>query len=1097
MDIKPGDTVFLPMVEGPVRIDVVQRVGEKFRIIYTDKSGSVGQAMISSEDASRIKPAGELLTWEGDAKKAFLSMEERRYRFAYMYDPLMAMSTSKVDPLPHQIDAVYGKILNFPRIRFLLADDPGAGKTIMAGLVIKELKMRGLANRILIVVPGHLKYQWLYELQERFGETFTIVDRKFMDSKPLENVWMLEKNIITSIDFAKQPDILKNLSHARFDLVIVDEAHKMSADEKSETARYKLGKKLSEISEHMLFLTATPHNGNDEMFRRFIALLRPDYAEDIEMLRKILNSRDNDIYLRRMKENLKDIYGRKLFKDRFVKTTTYNLSDEEMDLYDDLTRYIKDQYNKAISMAERKRRNISFAMSILQRRMASSLLALRESLKRRFEKLNKIKDAIDKKVSVKQEDQYLDPWDDYDENEQLEIEDYLLSLTASANRRELENEIFHLKRLISKTEDLMRRDVETKLEKLKEIMDELDEKSPGEKLIIFTESRDTMRYLQKRLESWGYSVVVIHGGMKMDERREAVSEFRHNARVLVATEAAGEGINLQFCHLMINYDIPWNPNRLEQRIGRIHRYGQKRDVFVINLVAGNTIEGRILERLVDKLESIRKSLGDVVFDVVSQILNEKDIRKIIEEVIREEKSAVDAAEEVELMVEEAKKYREMLDRSLARSMINYELFESLEKKAEENRMVPAYLEKFFIMVFEMAGWENRIKKIGKGTYSVKVPRELQEIGEESQFRLNYGYLMKEYPRVTFDKKIANEDDLCELVSLGHPLFEAVLEYVKRNYMSHLEKGASFLDPSGRFNGYMAIYEVSIKDKSGKVVGKRLFTVFVPDSGEPFEINPAILWDMKPDPSPRPSGPGRKDLENVSIGIAIESISKYKEELLEQRRKDKEILEKYVETSIRKRISEEERKYFDYLDRKKAGENMDIAIRQAEERIDDYRKKLENLRKRIDSMLELREEPPVFIGAIRITPLSVDEPDKERIEKAGMEFVMKYEREHGREPEDVSGNPALGFDIRSVSRDPERPETRYIEVKAKAGKGPVLMTPNEWMKASMLKENYWLYVVFNALDKPELKTIRDPANNLKAREIVDVVRYEIPVEEIEG
>jgi superfamily II DNA or RNA helicase len=299
------------------------------------------------------------------------------------------MNASKVDPLPHQIEAVYADVLKLPRIRFLIADDPGAGKTIMAGLILKELKLRNLAKRILIVVPGHLKDQWRRELKERFEESFVVTDRGLIDAYYAENVWDRENQIITSIDFAKREDILPSLASSRFDLIIVDEAHKMSAyrygDKSVKTNSYRLGEILSRSTDHLLFLTATPHKGDPENFRLFLDLLEPGFFATNELLQESIRNKDNPLFIRRIKEDLKDFEGKPLFLPRHVVTVGFRLSDDEKVLYNDVSRYVKEQYNKAL-MSE-KRRNVAFALIILQRRLASSTYAILKSLERRKKRL--------------------------------------------------------------------------------------------------------------------------------------------------------------------------------------------------------------------------------------------------------------------------------------------------------------------------------------------------------------------------------------------------------------------------------------------------------------------------------------------------------------------------------------------------------------------------------------------------------------------------------------------------------------------------------------------------------------------------------------
>lgn len=563
MEIRSGIVIQSSLFPEPVKIEKVEEFGDFVRIVgATIDSNQHIDRIIPKDEISKLKAFTYNMDFSANPEDVFLGLEAYRFRLASLFDPILAMNVSRVDPLPHQIEAVYGYALKLPRIRFLIADDPGAGKTIMAGLIIKELKLRGLARRILIVVPGHLKDQWRRELKEKFSENFVTVDRHTMDAHFGENVWERENQIITSMDFAKQEHVLNSLSSVHWDLVIVDEAHKMAAyrygEKISKTARYKLGEVLSRTSEHLLFLTATPHKGDPENFRLFLDLLEPGFFASQSMLMESIKNRDNPLFIRRLKEDLRDFEGRPLFLPRHVKTIKFNITDEERELYNELSKYVITQYNKAL-MSDKKR-NVAFALIILQRRMASSIYALKRSLERRKRRLEEIlRNGIEREVKPVD----IEEVDDYEEEERWRIEQEWESLSVAETREELEKEIKTIEKLIEKADEIIRKESEVKLKKLKELMESGELKN--QKILIFTESRDTLDYLYDKIRSWGYSVNYIHGGMELEDRIKAEKEFKHNTQVMVATEAAGEGINLQFCNIMINYDIPWNPNRLEQR----------------------------------------------------------------------------------------------------------------------------------------------------------------------------------------------------------------------------------------------------------------------------------------------------------------------------------------------------------------------------------------------------------------------------------------------------------------------------------------------------------------------------------------------------
>ena len=568
----------------------------------------------------------------------FLLIEAHRIRLAYQFDPQLAVSVSQVDPLPHQIEAVYHYVLNSPRIRFLIADDPGAGKTIMAGLILKELEYRRLVRRVLIVAPGHLKYQWQREMKERFHEPFTIVDRGLMRAAWGENVWEEHDRAIASLDFIKQEDIRTTLSNVRWDLVIVDEAHKMSATaypdrdrvKVDKTQRYQVGEILSRQAEHLLFLTATPHRGDEENFRLFLDLLRPGFFAQAELLKESIESKDNPVFVRRLKEDMRRFDGSAIFPPRHVHTVPFRLTADEAALYNGVTRYVQDYFDRA-----KENRSISFALMILQRRLTSSTHAIYESLKRRKARLEELLTLPDK---IRQDEDYLrlrsitpEELEDMEEEDRERIEERLVHLTIAQNIDDVQAEIAQLERLIDQAEQVRRQEIESKLVGLRDhVLTNLGDR----KLLIFTEFRDTVDYLVEKLRAWGYQVIAIHGQMGMDARIAAEHTFQHEAQIMVATEAAGEGINLQFCSLMVNYDIPWNPNRLEQRMGRIHRYGQNCEVHVWNLITRDTREGQILDRLFEKMGRMREALGsDRVFDIIGEIIPGARLDELLREAI--------------------------------------------------------------------------------------------------------------------------------------------------------------------------------------------------------------------------------------------------------------------------------------------------------------------------------------------------------------------------------------------------------------------------------------------------------------------------------
>ncbi len=1108
ISINKGDIIKSPLWPETVEVKLVEQTGNYIHLIgITTNTYSTVDQLIPENEAAKLTILSTDNLFSEESWKVFLALENIRYRNASLYDPLLAMNTSKIDPLPHQIEAVYGYILKLPRIRFLIADDPGAGKTIMAGLIIKELKLRKLISRVLIVCPGHLKDQWVRELDEKFKEKFVSIGRGFLNTFYAENVWLRENNIITSMDFIKQDEISPSLAAITFDLIIVDEAHKMSAymygDKIDKTARYKLGEILSKISDHLIFLTATPHKGDPENFRLFLDLLEPGFFATPEMVSQSIQNKDNPLFIRRIKEDLKDFEGKPLFLPRNVITKTFNLgthSLQEKDLYNDLSRYIENQYN--LAMQKDKKRNIAFALVILQRRMASSIYALLKSLGRRRERLSDLISETPQKIdSTMQVSFNLEDTEELSEEERWKEEEIWESLSVAENKEELKKEIAELDKLIVQAKNIINSEQEIKLSELKKSLKELEAKFSqprDKKIIIFTESKDTLDYLEKKIREWGYSVNVIHGGMKLEERVDAEKVFKNETQILVATEAAGEGINLQFCHLMINYDIPWNPNRLEQRMGRIHRYGQDKEVFIFNLVAEDTREGRVLTRLFQKLDEIRKALGsDKVFDCLGEVLLNENLSQLLIDAASNSRNIDEILKDIDIVVDEEyiSKVKENLGESLATHFIDYTRIEEMEKQARENRLIPEYTENFFKKAFIKA--EGKIKELENNFISIEqIPYEIRKIADSDIFKKNFGSLPRRYPKVTFDKEIAFKNQDAEFISFGHPLFEALMQWIENNFSKCLYNGATFKDPDGIKDGYIIFYEGEIKDGLGRVAGKRLFSFYVPinENLDIIKISPSVIWDLAESTSPRKENTNIKSIKEKTTNLAIESLEIYKDELLKERKRQSEIKQKYGLKSLDYFILKLDGELITLYQRKENGEKVDIVISNKEERKKVYEGAKSALEKEILQEQNLTMSMPRFIGIIRVIPEEKPSPEMksdEEIEKIGMQIAIEYEKRHNRIPEDVSLQN-LGFDIRSTDK---QNHTRYIEVKARCQEGNISLTQNEWFKANRFGDDYYLYIIFNAPTNPKLNIIKNPAKNLNVIEKIETVRFIIEYSEV--
>lgn len=1072
--------------------------------------------MISGAQLDQINVVDtNTFAYTSNSEDFFFWIEANILRLAYQFDPLLAVNVSQVDPLPHQIEAVYSYALRDPKIRFLIADDAGAGKTIMAGLIIKELQYRNLVKNILIVAPGHLKYQWQREMKSKFGTNFTLVNRSLMESNWGQNIWETHNCCVASIDFLKQDDIAQKLRASSWDLVVVDEAHKMSASgyatrkgpKVEKTKRYKVGEILSEIATHLLFLTATPHRGDEENFRLFLDLLRPGFFSKTDLLMESIKKGENPLFVRRLKEDMKDFKGNNLFTPRHVNTVNFPLTDDEKELYRAVTTYVKDYFDRA-----KDNRSITFAMMILQRRLTSSTHAILRSLERRKARLEELLELPDK---IKQDTDYErlkhiseEELEDMDEADRWKIEEKLMHLTLAQNLDEVKVEIEKVEELIDFAKAVREMEVESKLVKLR---DDVLANIGDRKLLIFTEFKDTLDYLVEKLTSWGYKVNTIHGSMKMDARIEAEHRFKNETQIMVATEAAGEGINLQFCSLMVNYDIPWNPNRLEQRMGRIHRYGQDKEVFIYNMVSKDTREGQILDRLFDKLAAMREALGsDRVFDVIGAVIPGSTLEEIIRDAITGQRRMEEIYEIVDEInpAELKKKMDQIFMTSLATRHIDYAGITRNVQEADENRLMPEYIQDYFLRAFKRFGGEY---KEDGDTYRIKsVPFELRKLNEDYDFQSRYGRVERKYAKITFDKVAAKAHASYEYVAPGHPLLEAVNQNAIDS-MGHADAVAVFGDETNVMDGVVWFIESELTDGLGAIAGKRIFCVYQNMKGELRKMNPSVIWDIAPvddvmlNESMKRMLNKKREIEEY---VVTEIMFPYREEIEARRTKESEIKRKYGLRSLEFLLQESNDKLLHYQQQEQEeGKDMKIAIFNEERRKEDLEDKRKKLVDEIELEKQLTVSEPKIIGAAAVIPMNrikqvpeeggVDMKPDARIEQVGMDVSMVYEKDNGWSPEDVH-TENHGFDIRSIkySEDGDLEDIRYIEVKARAQEGGVRISANEWKKAKRFQDKFWLYVVTSAgTSQPNLVRIQNPAKTFTVDEDIYATGYVIPKDKL--
>jgi superfamily II DNA or RNA helicase len=1130
--IKPGVVLRGPLFPEPVQVLVVTPLGDAVKVIGKGlDSGKVHEPVLSAEQVAKLVASPEQLPYDGDTLRFRLGVEALRLALAYEYDPYFSLSIARVDPLPHQLEAVYDHFVKLPRIRFLLADDPGAGKTIMAGLLLKELKIRGLVKRTLIVTPANLTFQWQRELKDKFRESFEIVRGDVLRANYGTNPWQEKNQVLASVSWVSRiDDARESLLRSTWDLIIVDEAHKMSASSADhKTLAYVLGESLSTMTDHFLLMTATPHKGDPEHFCLFLRLLDADVYADVKSLEEAMQRNSAPFYLRRTKEALVSFPDpdtgqvKKLFTKRIVQTVPFQIDSDEWDFYDALTRYVEDQSIKAQAANATTGRAVGFTMAMLQRRLASSVYAARRSLERMREKRQHI---LEDPQAYRQEQiakKLPEDFDDLPDDEQQEILSQLEEVVASVDPAALREEIIQLTRLIDQARVLEQREVETKLNRLRDVISSQGVfQDPATKLLVFTEHKDTLDYLVDRLTHWGLNVTQIHGGMKIGDRdmpgtrlhAERIFRDRDGAQVMVATEAAGEGINLQFCWLMINYDIPWNPTRLEQRMGRIHRYGQEKDCLIFNFVASNTREGRVMEKLFERIEAIEDDLDPgrtgKVFNVLGDIFPANQLEKMIRDMYlhnqTEETIKSRIVEEVD-----TERFRQITDSTLeglARKELNLSAIVGKSAEAKERRLVPEVIEDFFTHAGPVIGLLPKESVAGSHVYRVgRVPRHLWPMGDRLEPR--FGKLGKEYKQIVFDKALLAKDATSEWVTPGHPLFETVRQTLWDEVREDLMRGTVFFDLHSAEPYHLDVFSASIKDGLANELHRRLFVVQSFPDGRLAVKQPTIFLDLATAPKgtvvPAPDGLPNPDQREHAL--VEQCLNAFLAEVAAQRCREAETIRRHVEISLNELIHRQNMTLALLVEQQQAGDRSpQLAgnISQCETRLDELNSRRER------RLADLERECQCAIGDIqcighawvlphpeRSSPGLAPMVRDEEIERIAVLAAIAHEEAQGRVVESVEAQNR-GFDLISRRPHPEDPATaidvRFIEVKGRAAVGEIALTENEYKTSERLKRDYWLYAVFNCASAPQVHAIRNPAR-LGWKPIVKVEHYAVKPDDI--
>ena len=917
--LQPGRVLTGPLFSEPMRIETVRPGGVDTWVVGLVglRSERFRNVTLATEDLESLRFQDAACSYDGEGRLLRLGIQAYSLGISYEFDPYFGLSISRVDPLPHQLEAVYDYLLKLARVRFLLADDAGAGKTIMAGLLIRELKLRGLAERILVVCPANLAFQWQRELKEKFDERFLVLRGGDIRDQFGVNQWLENDRIITSLDLAKRTEILPGLRQVHWDLVIVDEAHRMSwSPPARKTARYALGELIRDTSDHLLMLTATPHKGDAANFTLFLQLLDEDAYADVKSIREAMNRGRAPFYLRRTKEAMVHFPERqpdgtwaaaKIFTKRITHTADFTIDGDEFELYRDVTRFVKAQSARAAAQGDDPRaRAVGFLMSLYQRRLASSTHAMRRSLENRVRRL-------DEGLRRAQQMAHLAPLDlpDADDLEEMEdsererIEDLIAAVTLAQNADQVREEISELRALAVQAEAVEEAGCEAKLSHLNDLLHREGFFSDHQqRLLIFTEFRDTLNYLMDTLRKWGFQVGCIHGGMGIGSRDEpgtrihTEQQFRNgDIQILVATEAAGEGINLQCCHILFNYDIPWNPNRLEQRMGRIHRYGQQFDCLIFNFVATNTIEGRVLQRLLDKLQAIRDALDDdAVFNVVGEVLPAAHIERVLRDYYAGKLGDADLEDRILHDVDD-ERFRAICQNALeglASKKLNLEMLIERRARAQERRVVPETIDRF---MRESADYVPvTLKPVGDLPHTFDPPRTppvLRRYETEDDWKLPP--LSNRYPRCSTDRETAERENL-EWVTPGHPLFEAMRRHTLLRSRVDLAKGACFHSLTHDQPARLDFYRARVVDGLGQVFHERLFAVELREDGRCAVQEPGSIGDLTPAPPPDLLPPVAS-LPEATDWLHEQALRPFLDEVRAERQDEVDRIASHVELSL--------------------------------------------------------------------------------------------------------------------------------------------------------------------------------------------------------
>lgn len=954
-------------------------------------------------------------------RQELMDLALRALRIDHMFrnTPCVQASGAKIDALPHQISALryaLDQALKLGSVRLMIADDVGLGKTVIAGMIMKELQLRGRIRRILVVVPKSLLLQWERELRDKF-EMDPFVVRSKNDLKDVRD----RDLVVVSLGLVKRHRNLNELGLG-WDMVVFDEAHNLTVRELGGNVRktkgYEAAEKLAGLAPNVLLLTATPHHGKPVDFRYRLRLLDPNVPLEKD---SPISSFVSRYVIRRLREEAVDFNGKRLIPDRESLTILVDFSPEEKLAYERLLEYVKEYYN-LYKITGKK--SYGFLAAVLQKRASSSIYALRESLVRRKNKLEGLRNNPHA-VNVEEFERRLKRAEESSEDlERLEG----AAIEEVVDTSGLEREIAFLDALIKTCNSALGHD--SKMMKLREKLEKLlvDQES---KVIVFTQYRDTLNHLFDGLHGSISGIVELHGKMGIDERLNKEREFLERGRVLLATDVASEGLNLQMANFVVNYDIPWNPTKLDQRIGRVHRYGQKRKVVALNMLVNDTIDNRVYDVLMKKLENIREELGPV-FNYLGILIDEADIERAVEMAIETgsiEKAVEEVYTAIDLRNRGLKELEDLLDKNRIR-------IPESDPRCPEGELIE----------------ESDVRELVLGALSVLDPKSFEYSNEVFTLRYVPHELTADAGNLapfkgTFSRETASRSGGgLEYVGVEHPLVRSVINYLKDAFSS---PGGVKLEAENKYTkGWLwlvmvrgEVPEVPLDpddpNRKRDLSEEKLVAILEDEvRGSTRVLRPSAVESLfvvreLEEAKPHPPGP---------VEMAKDEINGDLKKILEQLRDD-----------IVSRITDE----INRLDKLATENSLSLMEKQKYEgKMHERFSKSSEIMNRFNTLIKDGPKWTVEeLAVVRLFPYGYSELGLEFAEqlldegRKGEEIVIECEKKKGAKVEDLRDKFTAGVDLVSYRED----GARLIEVKTTKGDhGKIYITQREWEVMCMEK-----------------------------------------------